>query len=99
MIRRDHTCPWDAQFTAEIEEIVLNFREAAPYRGRQGSDGQHHADGAVGLIDRAVRLDPEAVLGHSRAIPKTGAAVIAGTGIDLAQSMAHGNSSFVMVAG
>ena len=52
-------------------------------------DAKHHADGAVRLIDRAVGLDAQALLGDARAVAETGAAVIAGAGINLAQAIAH----------
>ena len=84
-----HAMPGNAQLPAEIEQIVLHLGQAAAHGLRKRRDGEHHADRAVGLIDAAVSLDAQTLLGDARAVAQAGAAVVAGPGIDLAQAVAH----------
>ena len=58
---RDQREARHAQLAAEVEEFVLQAVEAFSYRGRQLS-GQHHANGAVQFVHRAVCLHPQVVL-------------------------------------
>jgi hypothetical protein len=64
----------------------------AAHRIRQARHRQHHAERAVGFVHGAVRLDAQVLLGHPHAIAEARAAVVAGTGVDPAQSMAHRDS-------
>ncbi len=64
MRRLDHAMPGNAQFTSQIEQVVLDFRETAGDARRQCGDAQDHADRAVGLVDGAVGLDPQIFLRH-----------------------------------
>ena len=70
MRRLDHAMPGNAQLAPEIEQIVLHLGEAARDLRRQPGDAQHHADGAVGLIDRAVGFDAQAFLGTRDPSPR-----------------------------
>ena len=87
--RVDHAMSGNAQFAAQIEKVVLHFGQTAGDRRRQRGHAQDHADGAIGLIDGTVGLDAQVFLGHARAVSQTGAAVVAGSRINLAQPVAH----------
>jgi hypothetical protein len=87
--RLDHAMPGDAQFAAQVEQIVLHLGETAGDRLGQARDAQHHADCAVRLVDRAIGFDPQVLLRYARTVAKAGAAVIAGAGVDLAEAVAH----------
>ena len=70
-----------AKVSAQIEQIVLDSRQG---RVRLSGGGQaRHADKAVQLVDRAVGVDPDVVLGHPRAVAQCGIALVAGAGVNL----------------
>ena len=81
---------WNAELTAEIEEVVLDIGEAASHFARQTWHAQDDADRAVGLIDGAIGRDACVILGYAPAISEAGGAVVAGTRRDLCESVAHG---------
>jgi hypothetical protein len=54
-----------AEFAAELEEIVLYIGEHIADVVGHGIAGQDDADGAVGFVDRAVGLDAQVVLGDA----------------------------------
>ena len=78
-----------AEFAAELEHIVLYLGEHFANVARHGLIGQNHADRAVGLVDSAEGIYAQAILGNTRAIAKAGCSVIAGTCVNLAESLAH----------
>ena len=80
----------DAEFTAEVEQVVLHCDEAGGHGRGQSGHCEHHADGAVGFIDRAVGLDARGVLRDTGTVAETGGAIVARAGVDLAQTVAHG---------
>jgi len=80
----------DAQFATEIEQVVLYAGETFADVSGKVRNSQNHADRAVSLVYRAVRLDASVVLGDARAVTEACRAVIAGLRIDLAQAVSHG---------
>ena len=89
MLRFDQPHTWDAQLAAEVEQIVLHTGETLLDIRWQVGYGEHHANGAVGLVDRAVSLDAGMVLSDARAVTEARRAVVAGLRIDLAQAVSH----------
>src|SRR5260370_41823694 len=83
----------NAQFTAEIEQIMLHFEKAVHYLGRQVRYREHHTDRTIGLIHRTVGFDPQAFLGYPGTVAKTGAAIVTGAGVDLGKPIAHRSDS------
>jgi hypothetical protein len=79
----------DAQFAAEFEQVMLDLGQAVPHRSRHACVGQDHADRAVRLVNGTVRFDACAVFRRSRTIAETGAAIVTGTRVNLAESFAH----------
>ena len=79
----------NAQFTAEIEKIMLHLEKTALHFGRQARYREHHADRAVGLIHGAVGLDSQAFLGYPGTVAKTGAAIITRARVNLGKPIAH----------
>ena len=72
----------DAQFSAEIEEVVLNLRETARDRRRQRRLRWTTTPiGAVGLIDGAVGLTRRSLLATRAAVAQAGAAIVPGARI------------------
>jgi hypothetical protein len=61
---------------------------------RQVGNCEQHADGAVELVDCAVGLDTRVIFADALTIAETGRAVIAGAGVDLAETIAHCYWSF-----
>ena len=76
-----------AKLGAEIEQIVLDAREHG-IEGGIGAAGMDagKADRGVGLIQRAVALDPKVVFRHAPAGAERGRAVVAGARVDLAEN-------------
>ena len=68
-----------AQFAAEVEQIVLHAGQRFAYGSWQVFTEQQ-ADGAVQLIDIAHRSDSRLILGDAFAGSQSGAAVVAGAG-------------------
>ncbi len=89
-IRGNGTVPGNAQFTAEFEQVMLDFCQALPNSSGNRGAGQYYANGTVGLIDSAVRFDACAVLRRAAAVAKTRRAVVAGSCVNLAESVSHG---------
>ena len=79
----------DAELAPEIEKIVLNLDEAVHDGLRKARDGEDQADGAIGLGDRAIGLNPGVVFGDAAAVTESGGAVVPGAGVDLAQAVSH----------
>ena len=93
MLGLDQLHARDAQLAAQVEQVVLYFREAAGHGFRQAGHRQHHADRAVGLIDGTVGLDAGVVLAHPGAVTQASRAEVAGAGVDLAEPVTHGAAS------
>ena len=89
VLRFDQTHTGDAQFAAEVEQIVLNTGQTFMDIRRQVGYRQYHSDGAVRLVDRTVSLDAGMVLGDARAVTEARRAVIAGLRVDLTQAVSH----------
>ena len=89
-IRCHGTVPGDAQFAAEFEQVMLDLCQALPNGSGDRGAGQHYANGTVGLIDSAVRFDARAVFRRAAAVAKTRSAVVAGSCVNLAESVSHG---------
>jgi hypothetical protein len=90
---RDHAVPGMQSSPPRSNRSCCTSVRQRRTGSRQRRLGQHHADAAVGFIDAAVGLDPQAVLGHARAVAQAGAAVIARARIDLAEPVAHDDAS------
>ena len=74
----------EAEIGAEIEQIVLNAREHGVEDGMTLSGMEaRNADRRVGLVERAIGLDPEVVFRHAPPGAERGRAVVAGARIDL----------------
>jgi hypothetical protein len=76
----------DAQLAAQVEQIVLDLREATRHVGRNSRRREDHADGAVGLVDRAIRLDPDMILADAAAVAESRGAIVA------REAISHGAS-------
>ena len=77
----------EAKIGAEIEQIVLDAREHGIERGHAVAGMQAgEADGGVGLVERAIALDPEIVFRHAPARAERGRAVVAGARVNLAEN-------------
>ncbi len=59
----------DAEVRAEVEEIVLNPRRAAPRGSPAGAWQSATPELGVELVDGAVAVDPQVVLGDARPEP------------------------------
>jgi hypothetical protein len=81
---------WDAQLAAEFEQVVLDLGQAIGDARRYGLTGQDETDEAVGLVHRSVGLDAHCILRDAAAVAQSGGAIVAGTRVDLAQSITHG---------
>src|SRR5690349_890527 len=79
----------NAQLAAQIEQVVLDFREAPRDVRRQIGNAEDHADGAVGFVHRAIGLDTDVILSNAGSISEAGGAVVACARVDLAQAIAH----------
>ena len=78
----------DAEVGSEVEEVVLDLRERRRETLRR-APRERHPELGVELVDGAVALDPQVVLGDTRPGTERGAAVVAGAGVDSRQSR-HG---------
>ncbi len=79
----------DAQFAAEVEQLVLDGGQQRGDILGQTGHGQQHADGRIGLVNGAIGRHPERILADAAAVAQPGAAVVAGPGVDLRQAVAH----------
>ncbi|OJY18828.1 MAG: hypothetical protein BGP02_15445 [Pandoraea sp. 64-18] len=77
-----------AQFSAEIEQIVLNVEKHGAHVRRQVFT-QQHPEVRIGLVDLADGDDTRAELVHARAVPEAGLAAVARARDDLAQTIPH----------
>ena len=68
----DRRMPGNAELAPQFEEVVLDLGETVAHRLRHAALCQHHTDGAVRLIDRAIGLDPGAVLLRPAAVTEAG---------------------------
>jgi hypothetical protein len=77
----------ETKIGAEIEQIVLNAREHGVEGGMALSGMEaRNADGGVGLVERAIGLDPEVVFRHTPAGTERGRAVVAGARVNLREN-------------
>src|SRR6202047_3018553 len=93
MRRPDHDMAGNAQFTAEIEQVVLYRSQAAPDFRRQSGHAYDHSQRTIGFINGAVGLDPQALLGDTSSVPEAGAAIIARARINFAKPIAHDSTT------
>ena len=79
----------NAHLAAQVEEVVLHrSQDRANPVGHVF--GQHHAQGAVQLVDFAHGGHARRVLAHALAVAQPGRSVVAGAGHDLRQAICHG---------
>ena len=78
-----------AQLATELEQVVLHVDETGAHVVGHHVHGEHDADGAIGLIDSTVGLDARTFLRDAAAVTKAGRAVVAGPGVNFAESVAH----------
>lgn len=79
----------NAEFAAEFEQVVLYFSQALANFFWQAVVGEHHADAAVCLVNRAVSLYSRGVFRNPRTIAKSGSAIVSGARVNLAKSVSH----------
>ena len=87
--RGDHRVAGNADFAAEIEQVVLDLEQRFT-RLLRNVLGEHGADHRVQLVDVAQRLDAQRVLRNTRAVAEPGGAGVAGARDDFRQAMTHG---------
>jgi hypothetical protein len=73
-----------AQIGAEIEQIILDARQRGIDLGRAGVQPRD-PERRIGLVDRAVGLDPQIVLVDPAAVAQRGLAGIAAARVDAGQ--------------
>ena len=78
----------NAEFAAEIEQIMLHIVQALAHRVGQ-CFGEQHAECAVQFVHRADGLDAQTDLGYARTVAESGGAGVAGAGVDLGQAVPH----------
>ena len=79
----------DRQLAAQVEEVVLDAREARGDGVRQRL-GEKEAQRRIELVDIADRVDTRRILRHARAVAQAGRAGVARARDDLREAMAHG---------
>ena len=85
---RERRITGDRQFSAEIEQIVLDIdQESANAVGQRVRENE--PDHRIQFIDGTDRFDARAVLRNARTVAEAGRAGIAGAGDDLRQPVAH----------
>ena len=84
----------DAQFAPEFEQVVLHFGQTLANIGRHRGFGEHHADRAVGFVDRSVGFHTGAVFLCATAVTEAGGAVVSRARINLAEAFTHGATLF-----
>jgi hypothetical protein len=77
----DHLVAGDAQFAAQVEQVVLDRDQLFAQVGRHVF-AQQQPDEGVQFIDLAQRMDAHAVLFGAAAVAQSGGAVVAGAGGD-----------------
>ena len=82
----------NAELSTEIEQVVLHLGQGRSHGAWQTGGGEREANGAVGLIDRAIGLHPERVLRDALPVAEPGGPVVPRARVDLAESIAHGVS-------
>ena len=82
--------PWNAEFPAQFEQIVLHLGQAIAHGRRYRVTREYEADHAIRFVDCAVGFYPRAVLGRAAAIAEACRAVVTRSCVDLAQSISHG---------
>ncbi len=85
----------DAQFGAQVEQLVLQMHHQRAHILGQGC-GQQQAERGVGLVDGAEGRHAGVILGHALAVAKAGTAVVAGAGVDAREAMTHGAAQWRM---
>lgn len=79
----------NAEFAAKFEQIVLHFSQALTNILGQYIDRENETDRRISFINRSVGFNTNRVFGNSTTIAKPGRSVIAGAGVDFAQSISH----------
>jgi hypothetical protein len=81
----------DAQFAAEVEQVVLDAGEQFANIGGQVF-AEDDAEQRVEFIDVAHGGDAGGILGGARTVAEAGGAGIAGAGVDFREAVSHGVS-------
>jgi hypothetical protein len=76
------------QLASQIEQLVLDLHQQLAHLRGQGFRQQHSKLG-VQFVHLTDGLDAQVVLRHAAAVAQPGAAVVAGAGADLCESIAH----------
>lgn len=74
-----------AQIRTHIEKVVLYRSQQSTHIIVYSTMGEHHADGAVGLVDVRIGLQAWIVLARPTHVAQGGGAVVAGSGVDARQ--------------
>ena len=83
--------PGNRQLAAQVEEIVLDAREAVDDGVRQRF-GEQETQRRVELVDIADRVDPRRILRHARAVAQARRAGVARARDDFREAVAHGRA-------
>ena len=77
-----------------MKQIVLDRLEhRGEFRFQSAGDGHGDADAAIEFVDRAIGFDARGILLHALAAAESGAAVVAGAGVNFGQAVASHHSS------
>ncbi len=79
----------DAQFTTELEKVVLNLSQTGANIVRNGARRQHDADHAVRFVDSSESFHPNGVFRDATAIAEARGAIVAGACDYFAKPISH----------
>ena len=80
--------PRDRQLAAQVEQLVLDDDQQLAHIGRQRL-GQQDAQARIELVHMPHGIDAQVVFRYPRAVTQPGAAIVAGAGGDLRESVGH----------
>src|SRR5688572_32464798 len=89
MLAGDLAVARQRELCSDLEQLVLNAREARADRPRKVRLRKQKSERAVGLVDVAERRDARIRFVDSLAIRKPSRAVVARAGVDLAEAVTH----------
>src|SRR5512143_1147141 len=92
MLRRDAGESRQCELRAEIEQLVLQARQALANLCRQRRLREHEPDGAVRLVYIAECLDALVAFVDALAVREARRAIVTGACVDFAESVAHRSS-------
>jgi hypothetical protein len=87
--------PGNAQFATQLEEIVLDFWQAAANIIRHHGETEYDTDSTIRLVDGTICLHARTVLIDTAAVTEAGGAIVTGLGVNLAKAMTHVSPSFL----